>query len=270
VVFADIDPQTLCIDPHDIEHRITERTKAIVVVHYEAYPADMDPILDLAEQHDLKVIEDAAQAHGASYRGKRTGSLGHAAGFSFYPGKNLGAMGDGGAVVTADAELAQKIAVLRNYGSRSKYHNEEQGFNSRLDELQAAFLRVKLRHLDEWNARRETLASHYLAGLSGAAVTLPAVPSWADPAWHVFVVRSAQRDALQRHLQEQDIATLIHYPVPPHLQPAYRELGMAAGTLPITERLHRDGLSLPIGPHLQVDQVDAIVSAVLQFGKRDD
>ena len=262
--------ETANLDPERIANAITPRTRAILAVHLYGQPADMEPIMALAEQYGLKVIEDAAQAHGAHYRGKRTGSLGHAAGFSFYPGKNLGAMGDGGAVVTADAELARKIAVLRNYGSRCKYHNEEKGFNSRLDELQAAFLRVKLRHLDEWNGRRAAVASHYLASLTGATVALPAVPSWADPAWHLFVVRSAQRDALQCFLQEQDIATLIHYPVPPHLQPAYRELGMAAGILPVTERLHREVLSLPIGPHLQVDQVDTIVSAVLQFGKRDD
>jgi dTDP-4-amino-4,6-dideoxygalactose transaminase len=262
--------ETANLDPERIANAITPRTRAILAVHLYGQPADMEPIMALAEQYGLKVIEDAAQAHGAHYRGKRTGSLGHAAGFSFYPGKNLGAMGDGGAVVTSDAELARKIAVLRNYGSRCKYHNEEKGFNSRLDELQAAFLRVKLRHLDEWNGRRAAFALHYLASLTGATVTLPAVPSWADPAWHLFVVRSAQRDALQCFLQEQDIATLIHYPVPPHMQPAYRELGMAAGTLPVTERLHREVLSLPIGPHLQVDQVDAIVSAVLQFGKRDD
>ncbi len=260
--------ETANLDPDRIAAAITPRTRAIIAVHLYGQPADMDTIMALAEQHDLKVIEDAAQAHGARYRGKRTGNLGHAAGFSFYPGKNLGAMGDGGAVVTADAGLASKIAVLRNYGSRSKYHNEEKGFNSRLDELQAAFLRVKLRHLDEWNERRAALASHYLAGLNGATVTLPATPSWAASAWHLFVVRSAQRDALQRFLQEQGIATLIHYPVPPHLQPAYRELGMAAGTLPVTERLHGEVLSLPIGPHLQVDQADTVVNAVLQFCKR--
>jgi len=260
--------ETANLDPERIAAAITPRTRAILAVHLYGQPADMDAIMVLAERHGLKVIEDAAQAHGARYHGNRTGSLGHAAGFSFYPGKNLGALGDGGAVVTSDAELAQKIAVLRNYGSRRKYHNEEKGFNSRLDELQAAFLRVKLRRLDEWNERRTALASHYLAGLKGATVSVPAVPSWADPAWHVFVVRSAQRDALQRHLRKQDIATLIHYPVPPHRQPAYTELGIPAGSLPVTERLHREVLSLPIGPHLQHDQVDSVVSAVLQFGIR--
>jgi dTDP-4-amino-4,6-dideoxygalactose transaminase len=260
---------TANLDPQRIADAITPRTRGILAVHLYGQPADMEPILAVAQQHDLKVIEDAAQAHGARYHGERVGSLGQAAGFSFYPGKNLGAMGDGGAVVTSDAALAHRIAALRNYGSRSRYHNEEKGFNSRLDALQAAFLRVKLHRLDEWNERRRALASRYLEGLQGTAITLPHVPSWADPVWHLFVVRNARRDALQRFLQEQGIATSIHYPVPPHLQPAYRDAGISAGTLPVTERLHREVLSLPIGPHLHSEQVDRIISAVRQFDNRE-
>lgn len=249
------DVRTYNIDPARIEAAITPRTKAIMVVHLYGQPADMDPINVIAKKYNLKVIEDAAQAHGARYKGMPVGTLGDAAGFSFYPGKNLGAIGDGGAVTTNDAVLAEKIRVLGNYGSRIKYHNEVKGYNSRLDELQAAYLREKLKKLDEWNGRRKVLAAEYLHQLKGNNLVLPFVPEWADPVWHLFVVRSQQRDSLQTQLQKQGVGTMIHYPIPPHLQPAYAELNYKQGDFPIAEIIHREVLSLPIGPHL--DQVGA-------------
>jgi dTDP-4-amino-4,6-dideoxygalactose transaminase len=231
------DPQTYNIDPARIESALTSRTRAIMPVHLYGQPADMDPIMELAEQHGLKVIEDNAQAQGARYKGRRTGSLGHAAGNSFYPGKNLGAFGDAGAVTTNDPELADRVRVLRNYGSRVKYHNEVKGFNSRLDELQAAFLRVKLRHLDDWNARRRKIAEFYLTQLStlNSQLILPHVPEWAESVWHLFVIRHAERDFLQQKLAEAGVGTLIHYPVPPHLSGAYADLQMIKGTYPLAE-----------------------------------
>lgn len=259
------DDATANIDPERIRAAITPRTRAIMVVHLYGQPADMDAICTLAREHGLKVIEDAAQAHGAVYRGKRAGYLGDAAGFSFYPGKNLGAMGDGGAVVTNDERLAHAIRGLRNYGSHVKYHNEEKGFNCRLDELQAAFLRVKLHRLDEWNARRRGLANYYLDQMKCPAIRLPLVPEWAEPVWHLFVVRSGRRDELALHLQHHGISTMIHYPVPPHLQPAYSDLGYAKGSFPIAERMHEEVLSLPIGPHLSPEQAAQVVDAVNSF-----
>ncbi|MCX7112894.1 MAG: DegT/DnrJ/EryC1/StrS family aminotransferase [Proteobacteria bacterium] len=255
------DERTYNLNPALIEAALTPQTKAIIPVHLYGQPADMGPINAIAALHGLKVIEDAAQAHGARYLGRRVGGLGHAAGFSFYPGKNLGALGDGGAVVTNDAELADRVRVLRNYGSKVKYHNEVKGFNSRLDELQAALLRVKLRCLDEWNARRQQAAGVYLNQLAGVAeLTLPFVPDWSEPVWHLFVVRHPQRDALQQRLQQAGIGTMIHYPIPPHLQRAYAELGFDEGTFPITESIHREVLSLPMGPHLG-SGVDRVVCA---------
>lgn len=244
------DERTYNIDPARIETAITPRTRAIMVVHLYGQPADMDAINAIARKHNLKVIEDAAQAHGARYKGKRVGSLGDAAGFSFYPGKNLGAIGDGGAVTTNDAELAQKIRVLGNYGSQIKYHNEVKGYNSRLDELQAAFLREKLKKLDEWNDRRKVIAAEYLRQLKDCNFALPFVPAWADPVWHLFVVRSQQRESLQTYLQQQGIGTMIHYPIPPHLQLAYSESGYKQGDFSVAEVIHREVLSLPIGPHM--------------------
>jgi dTDP-4-amino-4,6-dideoxygalactose transaminase len=256
------DDRTFNIDPSLIEAAITPRTKVILPVHLYGQPADLDPIKALAARHDLKVIEDAAQAHGARYKGRRVGGLGDAAGFSFYPGKNLGALGDGGAVVTNDAELADRVRVLRNYGSRVKYHNEVKGFNSRLDELQAALLRVKLPVLDEWNQRRRAAAARYRDRLAGCDLTLPFVPEWAEPVWHLFVVRHPRRDELQQRLQQAGIGTMIHYPVPPHLQPAYAELGYGAGAFPLTEAIHREVLSLPMGPHLTVAQQQTVQAAL--------
>ena len=214
------DQRTYNINPKLIESSITSRTKAIIVVHLYGLPADMDEINAIARKHDLKVIEDAAQAHGASYKGRRVGSLGDAAGFSFYPGKNLGAIGDGGAVTTNCSTPADRVRALGNYGSRVKYHNEIKGYNSRLDELQAAFLRAKLAVLDEWNQRRRRIADRYLEQLNIEGITLPFVPKWAEPVWHLFVVRTKDREMLQRQLGEAGIGTMIHYPIPPHLQPA--------------------------------------------------
>ncbi len=256
------DERTYNIDSALIEAAITPRTKAIIAVHLYGQPADMDAINIIAKKHGLKVIEDAAQAHGARYKGRRVGSLGDAAGFSFYPGKNLGAVGDGGAVTTNDAELAEKVRVLCNYGSKVKYHNEVKGFNSRLDELQAAFLREKLKVLDIWNARRKQTAAEYLKCLDGLKLGLPHVPEWADPVWHLFVVRSPQREALQSHLASQGVSTMIHYPIPPHMQPAYSELNIKQGCLPIAEAIHREVLSLPIGPHASAEGINAVVGAL--------
>jgi dTDP-4-amino-4,6-dideoxygalactose transaminase len=252
------------MNPQHILQAITPRTKAIMVVHLYGQPADMDAINAIARPLRLKVIEDAAQAHGARYKGARVGGLGDAAGFSFYPGKNLGALGDGGAVTTNDEGLASRLRMLRNYGSRIKYHNEVKGFNSRLDELQAALLRVKLEHLDAWNAERARLAEGYLRRLAGSGINLPFVPKWAEPVWHLFVIRSRARDALQKHLEcYAGIGTMIHYPVPPHLQPAYEELGYLAGALPVTEHIHREVLSLPLYPGLGEPELDCICSAIL-------
>ncbi len=256
--------RTYNIDPNRIEDAITPRTRAILPVHLYGQSADMDPILEIAKRHNLKVIEDAAQAHGARYKGRRTGALGNAAGFSFYPGKNLGAFGDGGAVTTNDNDLADRVRALRNYGSHTKYYNEVKGFNSRLDELQAASLRVKLRKLDEWNKRRKIVADLYRTGLADVPdLTLPYVPKWAEPAWHLFVVRTSERDQLQKYLADCGIQTLIHYPVPPHKQKAYRE--MASIALPISEKIHRDVLSLPMGPKMTDTDIGYVTKVVNHF-----
>jgi dTDP-4-amino-4,6-dideoxygalactose transaminase len=258
------DMKTYNIDPARIENAITERTKAIVPVHLYGQPADIDPIKEIAEKYGLKVIEDAAQAHGARYRGRRAGSLGNAAGFSFYPGKNLGAFGDGGAVTTDDGALAEKIRALRNYGSRAKYQHEMLGFNSRLDELQAAFLRVKLKKIDEWNGRRRKIAQQYADRLRDApGIVLPYVPEWAEAVWHLFVVRVRDRENVQRLLGLKGIGSMIHYPIPPHLQGAYLDLGFDCGDLPIAGELAREVLSLPIGSHASLDDVAAVVDALV-------
>ncbi len=258
------DEGTYNLDPELIEAAITPRTRAVIAVHLYGQPAEMDAINEVAGRHGLKVIEDAAQAHGARYKGRRAGSLGDAAGFSFYPGKNLGAFGDGGAVVTDDAELADRVRVLRNYGSRVKYHNEVKGFNSRLDELQAALLRVKLAKLDEWNARRQTVAARYLEALGEESdLTLPSVPGWAEPVWHLFVVRHPEREALQRHLADMGIGTLVHYPVPPHLSEAYAGEGWLPEDFPVAEALAGDVLSLPMGPHLEPEAAELVAGIVV-------
>jgi dTDP-4-amino-4,6-dideoxygalactose transaminase len=257
------DPRTRNLDPQGVEDAITPRTRAIMPVHLYGEPAEMDPIMEVARRYGLKVIEDNAQAQGARYKGRRTGGLGDAAGNSFYPGKNLGAFGDAGAVTTNDAELADRVRVLRNYGSRKKYHNDCKGYNSRLDELQAALLRVKLKKLDEWNDRRRAIAAGYLARLRDLPhVTLPAVPAWADPVWHLFVVRHPQRDTFQQRLAEAGVGTLIHYPVPPHLSGAYAEGRWTRGDFPVAESLADTVLSLPIGPHLSSAQRDWVIEQV--------
>ena len=208
------------------------------------------------------------RAHGGKYKGYRAGNLGDAAGFSFYPGKNLGAFGDGGAVTTNDADLAKQIRLLRNYGSRIKYQNEIMGFNSRLDELQASLLRVKLKYLDEWNERRQVRATRYLEQLAETGLVLPAVPVWAEPVWHQFVIRSLGRENLQNKLSAQGVSTMIHYPIPPHLQPAYQHLGWKNGDFPVTEAIHREVLSLPMGPHLSLDDISLVIQALRQCTTR--
>ena len=258
------DVRTYNLDPARIEAKITKRTRAIMAVHLYGQTADMDGINDVAARHGLKVIEDAAQAHGALYKGGKAGNLGDAAGFSFYPGKNLGALGDGGAVTTNDARLAEQVRLLRNYGSKVKYHNEVKGFNSRLDELQAAFLREKLRVLDQQNDQRRTVAAQYLQALAGVnGIVLPVVPAWAEPVWHLFVIRHPQRDRLMELLADKGIGSLIHYPYPPHLQPAYAEMGLRQGALPISELIHREVVSLPMWPGMSRAQVEIVAGAVI-------
>ena len=258
------DPATHNIDPARIEAAITPRTRVILPVHLYGQPVDLDPILAIARKHGLRVLEDGAQAHGARYKGRRIGGHGDAVAWSFYPGKNLGALGDGGAVTTNDAQIADRLRVLRNYGSRVKYVNEVAGYNSRLDPLQAAVLRVKLAHLDDWNARRTALAQVYLDGLRDTGLVLPHVPDWAQPAWHLFVVRHRQRDDLQRALTEAGIGSLIHYPIPPHKQQAYAEAGYPADAFPVANRLAEEVLSLPMGPQMGVGEVDTVVAALIR------
>jgi dTDP-4-amino-4,6-dideoxygalactose transaminase len=258
------DRRTYNLDPDAIEAAITPRTKAIMPVHLYGQPADMDPINAIARKHGLKVIEDSAQAQGARYKGRRTGSLGDSAGHSFYPGKNLGAFSDAGAVTTNDSVLADRVRTLRNYGSKKKYFHDEAGFNSRVDELQAAFLRAKLRKLDEWNKRRQTVAARYLKELGAAkSLTLPFVPDWAEPVWHLFVVRHTKRDVLQQKLADAGVGSLIHYPVPAHLAGAYADRKFKRGSFPISEELADTVLSLPIGPHLEQTQVAEIVKQTI-------
>lgn len=260
-VEPDIDTHN--IDPALIEGAITPRTRAIIPVHLYGQPADMDPINALAAKHGLIVIEDAAQAHGARYKERRTGSLGHAAATSFYPGKNLGALGDGGAVLTNDEAIANKIKQLRNYGSTVKYRHEVTGYNSRLDEMQAAFLRAKLPMLDRWNSRRGEISVQYARLLAEADVGLPKVPEFAEPAWHLYVIRSKQRDALKAHLERQGVSTVIHYPIPPHRQACYQPL--RGCRLPIADILAEEVLSLPMHSELNVEEIGRITTAVLGF-----
>jgi dTDP-3-amino-3,4,6-trideoxy-alpha-D-glucose transaminase len=256
------DPETHNITAETVAGAITRSTKAIMPVHLYGHPADMDRIVALGSDRGIPVIEDAAQAHGATYRGRRAGGLADAAGFSFYPGKNLGAMGDAGAVTTDDDALASRVRMLRNYGSKTKYHHDLPGLNSRLDSLQATILRVKLRRLDEWNQRRRAVAARYLERLAGIeSLVLPAGREWADPVWHLFVVRHPRRDALQARLKANGVETIIHYPIPPHRTGAYAA-GFAAGELPVAERLADEVLSLPMGPHLPLHHVDKVVAAV--------
>ena len=247
------------IDPARIEAAITPRTKVLLPVHLYGQAAELDQILEIARHYDIRVLEDAAQAHGARYRTRRIGAHGDAVAWSFYPAKNLGAMGDGGAVTTNDESLAKRIRLLCNYGAREKYLNEVRGFNSRLDPIQAAILQVKLKYLDEWNARRRTVAERYLTALSDSGLILPRVSSDSEPAWHLFVVRHHARDRIVRQLAESGIDCLIHYPVPPHLQQAYLSLGYE---LPIAAQLSSEVMSLPIGPHITPAQIEMVVEGV--------
>jgi dTDP-3-amino-3,4,6-trideoxy-alpha-D-glucose transaminase len=251
------------IDAGCIEQAITPRTRAIMPVHLYGEPADMIAIGKLATRHGLKVIEDVAQAQGARVDSKRAGALGDAGAHSFFPTKNIGAFGDGGAVTTDDAALAERLRALRNYGSRQKYVNIERGYNSRLDELQAAFLRVKLRHLDRWNEQRRAVAARYTDKLVGIPdLGLPRAPQWAEPVWHLYVVRTDRRAELMAALDKAGIGSLVHYPIPPHLQQAYADLGLPKGSLPLAERLADIVLSLPMGPHVRLEQVDEVARVV--------
>lgn len=265
------DEDTFNINPELIEAAITPRTKVILPVHLYGQPADIDPILAIARKYGLRVLEDGAQAHGARYKGQRLGGHGDAVAWSFYPGKNLGALGDGGAVTTNDSMIADRLRVLRNYGSRTKYVNEIQGYNSRLDPLQAAVLGVKLKYLDEWNNRRKIIAEQYLQNLKNLANTnliLPKVPDWADPVWHLFVVRCPQRDLLQKYLTGNKIGTLIHYPIPPHKQKAYSKLGLYINSndnFPIASRMANCVLSLPIGPQININNINCIIESIEDY-----
>jgi dTDP-4-amino-4,6-dideoxygalactose transaminase len=256
---------TYNIDPALIGAALTERTKAIIAVHLYGQTADMHSIMKIADSRGIKVLEDAAQSHGARFAGQRAGALGHAAAFSFYPGKNLGALGDAGAITTNDDSLAEQLRVLRNYGSKVKYHNEVTGYNSRLDELQSAFLRAKLPLLDADNERRRVIADRYSHGLRGCPkLTLPTVHQDCDAVWHVYVVRHPNRDKLAAALAKDDIGTVIHYPIAPHLQPAYKDLNLHGRTFPISEAIHREVLSLPMSPTMSDDDVDKVIASVLR------
>lgn len=256
------DPLTHNLDPERTKAAVTSRTRAILPIHLYGQPADINPLAAIANDKGLALVEDAAQAHGARYRGSRIGGHGRIVCWSFYPSKNLGALGDGGAITTNDEELADRIRTLGNYGSKIRYVNEERGVNSRLDPLQAAVLGVKLANLDEWNARRAQIAATYAARLADCDLILPSVPSWAKPCWHLFVVRSRQRDGLAKRLAERGVQTLIHYPIPPQLQRAYADLGLSAECLPVAEQLAKEVLSLPIGPQMTDAQVEMVCDAV--------
>ena len=249
------DLDTHNIDPARIADAITPETRAILPVHLYGQPADLDPILTLARTHGLRVIEDAAQAHGARYKGRRLGGHGDVVCWSFYPGKNLGALGDAGAITTNDADIAARVRRLGNYGSDQKYVNIERGMNCRLDPIQAAVLRVKLKALDTWNDRRRAIASLYTEGLAKCALILPHTPTWAEPVWHLYVVRSSDRDALQARLTRAGVGTLIHYPIPPHMQQAYADLGISPEALPLARQIAGEVLSLPIGPQMEGGKV---------------
>ena len=264
-VFVEPTMEYYNIDPSKIEERITPKTKAIIAVHLYGQPADMDPILEIAKYYDLKVIEDAAQAHGATYKGKRVGGLGDAAGFSFYPGKNLGALGDAGCVTTNDPDLAEKVRALGNYGSDYKYHHIYMGQNSRLDELQAAFLATKLPHLDRTNDARRQIANRYLTEIFNPAIILPSVHPNCVPVWHIFAIRSNTRDKLENYLNANGIGTNKHYPTPIHMQNAYSELNIPQGSLPFAEEISKTELSLPMFYGMTEDQVTYIIDYINKF-----
>lgn len=262
-VMVEPDPRTFNMDPARVEAAITPRTRVLLPTHLYGQPADLDPLLEIARRRGLRVLEDAAQAHGARYKGRRIGAHGDAVAWSFYPGKNLGAMGDAGAVTTDDADLAARVRLLGNYGSSEKYVHAARGVNSRLDPIQAAVLDVKLRRLDEWNARRAGVAAAYRDRLGGLdAVALPHVPNWAEPSWHLHVVQVADRAGFQEAMASAGVQTLVHYPIPPHLQGAYADLRLPRGSFPIAERSAAEVVSLPIGPQLDARGVEAVADAV--------
>ena len=264
-VLVDVNPETHLVDIGQVRDAIGPRTKAIMPVHLFGRPADMDAIMTVARQHGLRVIEDACQAHGARYKGRRVGSFGDAAAFSFYPGKNLGAYGDGGIVVTNDMEIADRLGLLRNYGQREKYRHETKGFNRRLDTIQAAVLRVKLRHLDAWNSRRREHASTYQRLLAGSGVRIPSSGAEVESVWHLFVIETRSREKLQRYLTDRGVVTGIHYPRPLHLQPAYKDLGYSLGDFPVTERAAVQILSLPMYAELGEASIAHVADAVHTF-----
>lgn len=261
-VFVEPDLNTYNIDPNLIEKAITGRTKAIIAVHLYGQPADMNPINEIAKKYSLKVIEDSAQAHGALYNAKKTGSLGDASGFSFYPGKNLGALGDAGAVVTNNKELADKIRAIANYGSDKKYRHIYKGTNSRLDEVQAAFLRIKLRNLDKWNENRKMIAQKYLEGINNPEIVKPNVTDYAKHVWHLYVIRTKKRNEFQQYLEQNGIGTVIHYPIAIHLQQAYEELGYKEGDFPLAEKIADEVLSLPMWPGMTDEEINYVIEKI--------
>ena len=256
---------TYNIDVSLVEKKITARTKAIMVVHLYGQPADIDPLLELANKYNLKIIEDAAQAHGAVYKGHKVGSLGDAAGFSFYPGKNLGALGDAGAVCSNDEELIKRIKMFRNYGSQHKYVHEMKGFNSRMDEIQATVLRIKLKYLDVWNDKRRDIAEKYGQLLKDTNVVIPSVHPNTAPVWHLYVIRHIKRDALQQYLRIKGIETLIHYPIPIHKQLAYKEYNSLTDSYYLTQNLADSILSLPMYPGLRMEEIKTVAEAIRNF-----
>ncbi len=269
-VFVDIDPDRFTINPDLVASAITEKTRAIVPIHLYGQPVDMDALCPVAERFGLSIVEDACQAHGAEYNGRRIGSLGRAAAFSFYPGKNLGGCGDGGAVTTNDPEIAARVKQLRNYGQRVKYHHETLAYNSRLDTIQAAILRVKLQYLDTWNRRRQAIAASYTQLFDGCPVELPKSFEGSSHAYHLYVIRTTSRDELLHHLNQQGIGAGIHYPIPIHLQPAYQSLGCRAGDFPKSEASCREVLSLPIHPLMSDEQIEQVVLSVKKYiGQHD-
>lgn len=264
-VLVECDPATYNIDPSKIEAAITDKTRAIVPVHLYGQTVDMDPILEIAKKHDLYVLEDAAQAHGAHYKGQRAGSMGDAAMFSFYPGKNLGAYGDGGMVVTNNDEAAETMRMFRNYGQSQKYHHEIKGYNRRLDTVQAAVLRIKLRYIDDWNAARNRHAAYYTEKLAETGFVLPVVAEHSESIWHLFVIRTNKREQLMAYLNERGISSGIHYPIPIHMQDAYSEMNHLKGQFPLTEQYASEIVSLPMFPELTIEQLDYVIDALKVF-----
>ncbi len=264
-VFVDVVPNTYLMDPDKMEAALTPRTRAIMPVHLYGCPADMDPIMAFANKHNLVVVEDASQAHGARYKGKRVGSIGHAAGFSLYPGKNLGAYGDAGVLTTNDENVVKKVKAMRNCGQIQKYDHSYHPYNHRLDTIQAAILQPKLRKLDGWNDMRRQVAGWYIENLQGSGVVLPQTPSHLEQVWHLFVIQTDKRDEMRNYLGENGIGTAIHYPVPVHLSPIYKHMGYKVGDFPITEAEAHRLLSLPMFPHMTREQVDYVCDTVIAF-----